>query len=241
MLRVLRAKKSLPMTSHVLPSQASGLRFLLDTADRAAWAQWLPLGCFYGVTTNPTLLKAANIPCSVTTLARLAREAIDLGAGEVHIQTWGRTRTLYVEHGRALAAIDPKIVVKAPMTIEGAAAAATLRREGVRLTMTAVYSVAQVLVASALGADYAAPYLGRMNDAGHDGFGEIAAMARMARAQGSPMRILAASLRDTADIIRLAGDGLDTFTFNPKLIPGFFSDRDAAQAVEAFETAAESR
>ncbi len=229
------------MTSRVLSSQAPGLRFLLDTADRTAWAQWLPLGCFYGVTTNPTLLKAADVPCSVTTLARLAREAFELGAGEVHIQTWGRTHTLYVEHGLALAAIDPKIVVKVPMTIEGAAAAATLRREGVRLTMTAIYSAAQALVATALGADYAAPYLGRMNDAGHDGFGEIAAMARTARAQGSSMRILVASLRDPADIVRLAADGLDAFTFNPKLIPGFFADPDAARAVEAFETAAEAR
>ena len=181
------------------------------------------------------------MPCTVTALAGLAREAIELGAGEVHIQTWGRTRTLYVEHGRALAAIDPKIVVKAPATVEGAAAAATLRREGVRLTMTAVYSAAQALVASALGADYAAPYLGRMNDAGHDGFGEVATMARTARAQGSSMRILVASLRDTADIVRLAAEGLDAFTFNPKLIPGFFADRDAAQAVEAFEAAAEAR
>ncbi len=223
------------------PSPAPGLRFLIDTADRAAWAQWLPLGCFHGVTTNPTLLKAAGVPCMVTALARLAREAIELGAGEVHLQSWGRTRTLYVEHGRALAAIDPKIVVKVPTTVEGAAAAATLRREGVRLTMTAVYSAAQALVATALGADYAAPYLGRMNDAGHDGFGEIATMARTARAQGSSMRILVASLRDTADIVRLAAEGLDTFTFNPKLIPGFFSDPDAAQAVEVFETAADGR
>ncbi len=229
------------MTSRVSPSPAPGLRFLLDSADRTAWAQWLPLGCFYGVTTNPTLLKAADVPCSVTALTRLARQAIDLGAGEVHVQTWGRTRTLYVEHGRALAAIDPKIVVKVPTTLEGAAAAATLRRDGVRLTMTVVYTAAQALVASALGADYAAPYLGRMNDAGHDGFGEIATMGRTARAQGSSMRILVASLRDPADIVRLAAEGLDTFTFAPKLIPGFFGDRDAAHAVEAFEAAAEAR
>ena len=228
------------MTS-LASSPAPGLRFLLDTADRAAWAQWLPLGCFTGITTNPKLLKAADVACTVTALTRLAREAIDLGAGEVHVQTWGRTRALYVEHGRALAAIDPKIVVKVPMTLEGAAAAATLRRDGVRLTMTAVYTAAQALVACALGADYAAPYLGRMNDAGHDGFGEIAAMARMARANGSSMRILVASLRDPGDIVRLAAEGLDAFTFNPKLIPGFFADRDAAEAVEAFETAAEAR
>ncbi len=157
------------------------------------------------------------------------------------MQTWGRTRDLYVEHGRALAAIDPRIVVKVPTTVEGAAAAAKLRDEGVRLTMTAVYSAAQALVASALGAEYAAPYLGRMNDSGRDGFGEIVAIARAARAHGSAMRILVASLRDASDVVRLAAEGLDTFTFGPKLAAGLLADELAAQAVEAFEVAAEGR
>ena len=179
-------------------SPAPGLRFLLDSADRAAWAEWLPLGCFHGVTTNPILLEAAGVACALRRSGRLARQAFDLGAGEIHIQTWGRTRDLYVEHGRALAAIDPRVVVKVPTTVEGAAAAARLREEGVRLTMTAVYSAAQALVASALGAEYAAPYLGRMNDAGRDGFAEIAAMARAARPRlvdAHPRRLAARSGR----------------------------------------------
>ena len=95
------------------------------------------------------------------------------------------------------------------------------------------------MVASALGAEYAAPYLGRMNDAGRDGFGEVLAMARAERGRGSSMRILVASLRDASDLVRLAGDGLDTFTFGPKLAAGLLSDDLAAQAVEAFEKAAE--
>jgi transaldolase len=227
-------------STHDSPAGA-GLRFLLDTADRGAWREWLPLGFFHGVTTNPILLDAAGVPCAPDALEALAATAFELGAGEIHMQTWGRTRERYVENGGALAAIDPRIVVKAPTTVEGVAAAASLREEGVRLTMTAVYSAAQALVASALGADYAAPYLGRMNDAGHDGFGEIAAMGRATRAHGSTMRILVASLRDPGDVVRLAAEGLDTFTFGPKLAAGFFADDLARQAVEAFEDAAEAR
>jgi transaldolase len=223
------------------PLPVPGLRFLLDSADRAAWIAWLPLGCFHGVTTNPILLEAAGVPCTLPTLSTLARQAFDLGAGEVHMQAWGRTRELYVDHGRALAAIDPRIVVKIPTTIEGVAAAAKLRDDGVRLTLTAVYSAAQALVASALGAEYAAPYLGRMNDAGRDGFGEVVAMARAERGRGSAMRILVASLRDASDLVRLAGEGLDTFTFGPKLAVGLLADELAAEAVEAFEKAAEGR
>ena len=216
-----------------------GLRLLLDTADRAAWAEWLPLGCFCGVTTNPLLLQAAGIPCELPAIRTLVGEALRLGAGEVHAQVWGRTRDLYLERGRALAAIDPRVIVKIPSTIEGAAAAAALRKEGVAITMTAVYTATQALVASALGAAYAAPYLGRMNDAGRDGFAEIAGMARMVRAHGGSMRIVVASLRDPSDVVRLAAEGLDAFTFNPKLAAGFFADEATARAVEAFEQAAE--
>ncbi len=228
------------MTSSGPSSPAPGLRFLLNSADRAHWAKWLPLGCFHGVTTNPILLGAAGVPCTLPTLTTLARQAFDLGASEVHMQAWGRTRDLYAEHGRALAAIDPRIVVKVPTTLEGVAAAAKLREDGVRLTLTAVYSARQALVASALGAEYAAPYFGRMNDAGRDGFGEIVAMARAERAHGSRMRILVASLRDPSDLVRLAGEGLDTFTFGPKLAAGLLADDLAADAVEAFEKAAEA-
>jgi len=220
-------------------SSAPGLRLMLDTAERAAWAEWLPLGCFYGVTTNPVLLQAAGVPCALPELSALVRDALALGAGEVQVQTWGRTRELYFEHGRALAALSPKVVVKVPTTVEGVAAAARLAREGARLTMTAVYTAAQALVASALGADYAAPYLGRMNDVGHDGFREIATMARTAREQGSTTRILVASLRHPGDVVRLATEGLDTFTFSPKLAAGLFTDEATAQTVEAFEAAAE--
>jgi len=219
----------------------SGLRLFLDTADQGAWAEWLPLGLFHGVTTNPVLLEAARLPCETAALARLAGRAFDLGAGEVHMQTWGRTRDAYADHGRALAAIDPKVVVKAPTTVEGTAAAARLRRDGVRVTMTAIYTAGQALAASALGADYAAPYLGRMNDAGRDGFGEIGAMARAFRAHGSATRILVASLREPAEFVRLAAEGLDTFTFGPKLAAALFADDLAKAAVEAFEAAAERR
>jgi len=227
------------MSSKDPSPSAQGLRLMLDTADRAAWAQWLPLGCFHGVTTNPMLLQAADVACTLPSLTALVREALDRGAGEVQVQTWGRTRDLYAEHGRALAALSPKVVIKVPTTIEGVAAAAKLRDEGARLTMTAVYTAAQALMASALRAEYAAPYLGRMNDAGQDGFREIAAMALTARRQGSRTRILVASLRHPGDVVRLAAEGLDTFTFSPKLAAGFFTGEETEQTVEAFEAAAE--
>ena len=201
----------------------------------------MPLGVFSGVTTNPVLLQAAGVSCDLPSIARLVAEALDLGAGEVHAQTWGGSAQAYLEHGRALAAISPKVVVKIPVTAEGASAAAVLRREGARVTMTAVYTVAQALAASALGAEYAAPYLGRMNDAGRDGFGDIARMAealRTARFADPPPRRLAARAGRRRPSRRRRPRHLHP---RPEAGSRLFEDDLTKQAAEAFEAAAQGR
>ncbi len=214
------------------------IRLFLDTADKAAWRSWLPTGLFHGVTTNPTLLAAAGIPCNLPALGPLVDAAFGFGANEMQIQTFGRSSDALERNGRAIAALDPRIVVKVPITREGALAASRLGADGIRITMTAVYAAHQALSAAALGADYAAPYLGRMNDAGRDGQGEIAAMRDMVAASGSRMRILVASLRSAEDLSRLAARGLDTFTFSPTVAAMLFSDPLTEAAAEAFEVAA---
>ena len=66
-----------------------GLRLFLDSADTSAWDRWLPTGLFYGVTTNPVLLERASEKCTVENLAAMTSRALDLGAREIHLQTWG--------------------------------------------------------------------------------------------------------------------------------------------------------
>ena len=68
-----------------------GPRLFLDSAHPADWERFLPLGLFYGVTTNPLLLERAGQECSLSNLEKLTRRAVDLGALEIQLQTWGRT------------------------------------------------------------------------------------------------------------------------------------------------------
>ncbi|BCP51674.1 putative transaldolase [Kaistia sp. 32K] len=214
-------------------------RLFLDTADRAAWDAWLPTGLFHGITTNPTLLAAAGVPNSLAELKGLSTFAFASGVQEFQAQTWGRTSEALTANGRRIAELDARIVVKVPITREGAIAAAVLKAEGVRITMTAVYAAHQAVTAAALGADYVAPYLGRMNDAGRDGFAEIAAMQEIARGAGSPMRVLVASVRSSDDLVRLGRLGVDTFTFSPAVAAALFAEALTDAAAEAFERAAE--
>jgi transaldolase len=215
------------------------LRLLLDSADPAAWAEWLPSGLFRGVTTNPTLLRRAGQPCTLEHLASLTARAMDFGVQELHLQAWGSD---LLACGRALFAFAPgRIWVKLPITRAGAAAARSLIAEGCPVTFTACYEPAQVLLAAALGADYIAPYLGRITDLGRDGHAELTRMQRIvegvapvARTEAR-LRLLVASLRSPDDLACLAAEGLDTFTISPAIAAELFAVEPTLAAAAQFE------
>ena len=131
--------------------------------------KWMPSGLFYGLTTNPLLLQRADVACDLDTLTTLAYTGFDLGAQEIHLQVWGTTVDVMLAVGRQLAAIDARVAVKVPITREGCVCAQQLIAEGSRVTLTGVYAAYQIVTAMVLGANYAAPYLGRMNEADRDG------------------------------------------------------------------------
>ncbi|EIE27334.1 putative transaldolase [Coccomyxa subellipsoidea C-169] len=170
----------------------------------------------------------------------LAQQAFSLGAQELQLQAWGGTAGRLYSVGLDLAALDTRIVVKLPITDAGVEAAGLLRSQGVRLTLTGVYTAHQAFTAMAAKADYAAPYLGRMNDAGKNGRGEIVSMQQMIDAMGSSMRLLVASVRSPEDIVALASRGCDTFTISPQCADQLFGEPMTWQAAQQFERDAAS-
>ena len=63
-----------------------------------------------------------------------------------------------------------------PATRDGVEAAALLKAAGAPVTLTGLFAAHQALAAAAVGADYAAPYLGRIGGGGRDGRQEVVAM-----------------------------------------------------------------
>jgi len=226
------------------PERGSGPRLFLDSAAPADWQEFLPGGMFHGVTTNPLLLERAGQPCTVANLAELARRAGDLGAREIQLQTWGRTPEEMAATGELLAELGGpglRTVIKVPATREGFRTARLLRASGRAVTLTAVYTGGQVLAAAALGAAYAAPYLGRLDDAGRDGMSTVMGMHHILTGTGSPLRLLTASLRSAAQVVDLAVRGLDTFTFGTRVAAALLASDLTDAAAAAFQRAAETK
>ena len=164
------------------------MHLYLDTADTAELARVLPSPVVHGVTTNPTLLRRAGVAWDG--LPELVRRVADLGARAIHLQVRHRETDDMLRDARELASLAGhlQVVVKLPATRAGLSAAATLAADGVPVTLTAVYHVEQVLWAALVGARYAAPYLGRLDDAGRDGLAEVAAMEAALRTYGGRQR-----------------------------------------------------
>ena len=218
---------------------SSSLRLYLDTADTQQWQTWLPTGLFYGITCNPLLLERANVPCTLETLQQLTDQAEKLGAKEIHLQAWGDSIEALVKRGQQLSQLSSNVVVKIPATQKGTTAANILiHQHRIPITLTAIYATHQVLIAAAIGASYAAPYLGRINDSGRDGMAELSTMQKALVGVASGTRLLTASIRKVEDISTLAAQGVDTFTFSDAIARTFFNVPDTLTATADFERAA---
>lgn len=212
------------------------MRLYLDSAQTSLIEPLLKTGVFYGVTTNPLILREAKM--QISQLAEFADWVFGLGAKEVYFQSWGDDQAALYQHGQQLARISTKVLVKLPATRAGLEAAARLAKDGVRTCITAVYTAFQVLLAASVDAAYVAPYLGRMNDAGRDGHAQIAQMAEALRNTGSSTEILAASVRNTEDVARLAQNGVRCITLSPTVAGQLFQEPLTLEATRAFEAAA---
>lgn len=210
-------------------------RIYLDTADEKQWAKYLPLGIWDGITTNPLLCRRAGVEVTEHRIGKMVGHALEK-VDEVMVQAWGGTVDLYVTTGTVLSRLEPKrVIVKLPLTREGVQAASVLRDKGVRLCMTACYAQHQVFTSVGLGAEFVAPYLGRMTDAGKDGLEEVKSMQKIVEGMGSSTRVLVASLREASQLAALASAGCDSFTFSPAIAEELFNEPLTINAAASFE------
>jgi len=206
-----------------------GFHLYLDSAELSELRACLPHPVIHGVTTNPTLLKRAGIGRDA--VAGLLQAAIELGARQVQAQVSAPQADAMLEDAeRLLRPFDRgQLVVKIPATREGLRAGAQLSARGVPVTYTAVYVLEQAHFAAQLGAAYAAPYLGRLEDAGLDGLALIGQMQSVL--QGSGTRLLVASVRTREAYLALLRVGVGAITIPPRLFAELV-DHEATLAAE---------
>lgn len=216
------------------------MRLFVDSSNPDVWERHFRQGWVYGATTNPLILQRDKLPSNLETYRSLLAQARAIGLRELQIQATGSTGDELLESARSIAALSERgdLVVKIPLTDAGMMVGARLIGEGYRVTMTAAYAIHQMMAGTAMGADYVAPYYGRLTDSGADADAILGAMGRLARENVSAPRVLVASLRSIDQLEHLAGMGHTCFTLSPNLAEQFGCSKLSDTAAAEFERAA---
>jgi transaldolase len=84
--------------------------------------------------------------------------------------------------------------------------------EGINTNATLVFSTNQALLAARAGASYVSPFIGRLDEIGHEGMNVVAEAAVIFVAYGLDTRIIAASIRHPLHVTQAALAGADIAT-----------------------------
>ncbi|GGC86173.1 putative transaldolase [Thalassobacillus devorans] len=205
------------------------MKFFIDTANIDDIKEANALGVLAGVTTNPSLVAKEGVSFHER-LQEITKE-VD---GSVSAEVVSEDAEGMIREGKELAAIAPNITVKVPMTLEGLKAVKALSELNIKVNVTLIFSANQALLAARAGAAYVSPFLGRLDDIGHNGMDLIAQIAEIFDRHGIETEIIAASVRHPVHVTEAALNGAHIATVPFKVLAQLVKHPLTDQGIEKF-------
>jgi len=188
------------------------MKLFLDSADTKEIASLAATGLVDGVTTNPTLAAKSG-----KSLFDALRAICDAVKGSVSAEVTATETDAMIAEGKKLAKIADNITVKVPLTWDGLKACRALSSDGHKVNVTLCFSPTQALLAAKCGASFISPFIGRLDDAGHDGMALIREIRHIYDNYGYSTEILAASMRHVTHVRDAALARADVATMPPAI------------------------
>ncbi len=193
------------------------MKFFIDTANLSEIREAHSLGVLDGVTTNPTLIARENISTR-SAFEKHIKTICEIVEGPVSAECVSSSAEELIAEARTLAAIDPHVVVKIPMTTDGMKAVHRLSEEGIKTNVTLVFSPLQGLMAAKAGATYVSPFVGRLDDISHEGMQVVEELLDVFSNYLFETEIIVASIRNPLHVLAAAKLGADIATIPFKVI-----------------------
>lgn len=191
------------------------MRIFLDTANVEQIRQGVKWGVVSGVTTNPTLVAAEGLK----DYKSVVKEICGIVPGEVSAEVVVEGVEAMLSQARDIASWHKNVVVKVPCTTDGFEVTNKLAREKIRVNMTLCFSANQALLAALAGAYFISPFVGRLDDAGHDGMALVKDIVDVYRKYDYiKTQVLAASIRHPLHCVQAASYGADIATVPFKVL-----------------------
>ncbi len=192
------------------------MELFLDTANINEIREALDLGLISGVTTNPTLIAKEKVDFKerVREIARL------VFPGPVSVEVLAQDAEGMVREAQEYSSWEPNIVIKVPIIKEGLKALKKIHEKGIKTNVTLVFSLNQALLAAISGATYVSPFVGRLDDVGHDGMELVSQISSVFGIFGFSTKIIAASIRHPLHVVQAASVGAHIATIPFSVLEG---------------------
>jgi len=181
------------------------MRIFLDTANIDEIRQAAKLGVVSGVTTNPSLVakeKRADMKAVI-------REISSIVDGPISAEVLSLEPQAMIREAREVSSWSPNVVVKIPMSASGLEAISVLSKEGIRTNLTLCFSLNQAILGAIAGATYVSAFVGRLDDAGHDGMQLVAEIVEVFDHYKERLKtqVIVASIRHPLHVVAAAKAG----------------------------------
>jgi len=180
------------------------MKLWLDTASIDEIRTAARFGVVSGITTNPSLWAKA---ASGTDYRDVVLEICSIIDGPVSAECLAQDVDGLVEEARHISKWHPNVVVKIPLDENGLEAIYRVSREGIKVNTTLIFQPNQALLAAQAGATYVSPFVGRLDDIGHEGMAVVREIVEIFDRYHMPTQVLAASLRHPLHVIQAAQAG----------------------------------
>jgi len=190
------------------------MRIFLDTANIDEIRQAARLGVISGVTTNPSLVAKENS----SDLKSVIREIVSIVDGPISAEVVSLDAKDMIEEAQDISTWSPNVVVKIPICPAGLEATAVLSPKGVKTNLTLCFSFNQALLAARAGATYVSPFVGRLDDIGHDGIQLVADIVAAYRDFNLSTQVISASIRHPLHCVESAKVGAHIATVPYKVL-----------------------
>lgn len=209
------------------------MKIFLDSANVNELKEAARLGFLDGVTTNPTLIAREK-----RKFEDAIREICEACPGPVSAECVSEKFEDLMPEARRIAKLAPNVVVKIPLTREGLKAVKGCSSEGIKVNVTLCFSAIQAMFAAKAGAYFISPFVGRIDDTGHDGMVLIRDIVQIYRNYGYKTEVLTASIRHSIHVLEAAKAGahIGTMPFNvfDKLISHPLTDKGVQQFLDDY-------
>ncbi|NCN64798.1 MAG: fructose-6-phosphate aldolase [Candidatus Altiarchaeum hamiconexum] len=186
------------------------MKIFLDTANIEQIKHSCELGIVDGVTTNPTLV--AKEKGKFKDLSGLIGTICDIVKGPVSVEAISENADDIISEAEKFAEISKYVVIKVPMTRDGLKAVKILSRNKIKTNMTLIFSANQALLAAKAGANYASPFIGRLDDISHEGMQIIVDIREIFSNYAFNTEVIVASIRHPLHVLEAAKIGADIAT-----------------------------